>query len=77
MCMGQHQRLGLRSSLRLLDLAVLHMILQQTASMTLTASNMLDTFHRTRSCSRTRRFLVAPASAFERISKPGTAHHTH
>jgi hypothetical protein len=40
------------------------MILQQTASMTHTVSNMLVTFQRTRSCSRTPRFLVAPASAF-------------
>ncbi len=75
--MGQHQRLGLRSGLRLLDLAVLHVILQETASMTLTASNMLDTFHRARSRSRTPRFSVAPANAFERISKPVTVHHTH
>ena len=79
MCMGQHQRLGLRSSLRLLDLAVLHMILPETASVTITASNMLDTFHRARSRSRTPRFSVAAASAFERIGtgKPGTAHHTY
>ena len=47
-----------------LDLAVLLMILQQTASMTHTASNMLGTFQRTRSCSRTPRFLVAPSCSF-------------
>jgi hypothetical protein len=70
-CMGQHGRLGLRSGLRLLDMAVLHMILRETVSMQLTAADMLDAFDRCRSRSRAVQFSVAPASAFERISKPG------
>ena len=43
--------------------------------MTHTDSNMLVTFQRTRSCSRTPLFLVAPASTLKRISKPGPLSH--
>ena len=39
--MGLHARLGGRSRLRALDHAVLHMILQKTVSIPITAHNML------------------------------------
>jgi hypothetical protein len=40
-CMGLHGKLGERSWLRALDHAVLHMILQKTVSIPITAHNML------------------------------------
>mmetsp|Transcript_16190 Transcript_16190/g.25857 ORF Transcript_16190/g.25857 Transcript_16190/m.25857 type:complete len:149 (+) Transcript_16190:65-511(+) len=54
-CMALHSRLGSKSGLRVLDVGLLHIILQETASIQLTAASMLATFERSRRESKKRK----------------------
>jgi len=66
-CMGFHSRLGRASCLRVLDVALLYMILQNTCSFPQTAASMLATFDRRKAESFRRALGIVPASLVGRL----------